>query len=167
MIEACRQYSAENPEGYYPQIDPKPGRLIMAKDPAYDDLLKNGDENAVYLGYAVCFPQNADLYADMYRDFAGGKFAPNQDYVKLGTGQTLKRLKASVEIYCSANQRDPKSNAEAAAAIPVIIERRDNYKDKRAPVAFFDGHVEWLAPGQNEVVDAIHNVLPQLDAYEK
>ena len=79
----------------------------------------------------------------------------------------LKRLKASIEIYCSANSADPNANAEAAATIPLILERRDQYEDKRAPVAFFDGHIEWLAPGQNKIVDRIHELLPQLDAFEK
>lgn len=84
----------------------------MAADPGYLDLIKGGDDTYVYLGYAVCVVQNADLYLDM-------------------------------------------------------LERRDSYADKRAPVAFFDGHIEWLAPGQNEVVDRIHELLPQLDAFEK
>ena len=96
-----------------------------------------------------------------------GRFVPDKDYLRLGTGQTLKRLKASVEIYCSANSADPNANAEAAATIPLILERRDQDENKRAPLAFFDGHIEWLAPGQNKIVDRIHELLPQLDAFEK
>ena len=166
LVTACQQYSADHPpENFYPQIDLTLGRLTMAADSAYLDLIENGDDTYIYLGYAVCTGQNADLYLDMYRDFAEGRFVPDKDYVRPGTGQTLMRLKTSVEIYCSANMIDPNANAKAPATMPLILERRDRYEDKRAPVAFFDGHIEWLAPGQNEVVDRIHELLPQLDAF--
>jgi len=164
LVAACRMYSDDN--GVYPRLDLTPGNLAMDVGEEYlsEDV---DDADYVYLGYTVCSPQNVDLYLDMYKDFAEGRFVPDKDYVRPGTGQTLVRLRKGAEIYCSSKPSDPEANSAAAATIPVVLQRRENYPDKKAPVGFMDGHVESVEPGQHATVDRIYEILPQLDGFAK
>lgn len=157
-------------EAVYPEYLTDCNILVSPVNPDGKSLMNSArvDSNSyLYLGYLVEKPEDVDLFLKMYEAGVLAKSSFEQDLKDTASGKTIYRLKEGIERLIVQDKTDPAAFAKAQSEIPLMFERRAFYKDGKAPVLFFDGHVERLGPGQNKVVDRIFELLPKFEALGK
>jgi prepilin-type processing-associated H-X9-DG protein len=187
MASVFRAYMQGNPDGFYPELDPTPGRLAPKWDAVYPKFLKNpyilvcpanknaptlpanptaqdvalvtDDHSYWYFGYVLPNEEIFQRFVHAYRREATAGNAFLED-LNDGHGSLIMRLRDGVAGYFVS---DVSGEASFSEKIPIVMERPDNHGGG-GHVLYLDGHIEFIPyPGKYPMTPQVVRMLGSLD----
>ncbi len=180
------------PPFYWPSLSSVPGQLMCDYRQVYPEYLSDlricispfspgfdryeamnradpadivNDSSYVYLGYVLTSEEDVLTFVDVALKWIEGEGEMGKK-IESEKGQTVYRLQDYQGPCIVATPADIKDIERWSAIkkdhVPVMLERREFFPDKRAHVLFMDGHVGRIAPGDNSLIDKIYEAIETL-----
>lgn len=177
---ACRAFSVESADDFYPPLSTESGSLIMREESIYPEYLVDDsklrcpgvpegeppphfdDRDYLYWGYLLLNDSDVAVFATAYaEELAGGGDFLGDLPGMTSYGETIYRLQQGIEGYLTKSINASIKTYVADSQVPVMLEWPDNHEGRSGGhVLYLDGHTEWHDfPGEFPMSEAAINIF--------